>query len=153
MIQAEPLKLVAFDTEDLAVLSAHVQDADVQPANMAYLAAQQRFALVLERYDWQAALSGLHERVETGLHFDHVSAVSSQNIVRDSTTALTLLSITFKEAQAPSGTITLTFAKNGAIRLEVECIDAQLRDMMRRWSVERAPADRALDKGETEFGN
>ena len=37
----EFLKLVAFDAEDLSVISAHVQDAETQAANIAYVAASE----------------------------------------------------------------------------------------------------------------
>ena len=146
-----PLKLVAFDTEDLSVLSAHVQDADLRPTDMTYSASEKRFVMVLARYDWQAAVQDVHQRVETGLHFDHVTSVATQNITRGTLEPLTLRAITFKAAVAPSGALTLNFANGGAIRLEVECIDAQLRDMDRRWDEPNSPP--ASLKGETEFGN
>jgi len=41
---AAALKLVALDGEDLAVISAHVQDSCVQRDEMTYLPAQKRFA-------------------------------------------------------------------------------------------------------------
>ena len=51
---ATDLKLIALDGEDLAVVSAHVQDAFVRREEMKYLAAQKRFALGASRYDWTA---------------------------------------------------------------------------------------------------
>ena len=46
------LKLLALDTEDLDVISAHVQDAVVRVADMGYARGDRRFALLMNRYDW-----------------------------------------------------------------------------------------------------
>ena len=37
---AEPLKLIALDAEDLAVVSAHLQDAVVRKGDIAWLPAE-----------------------------------------------------------------------------------------------------------------
>jgi hypothetical protein len=52
-----PLKLIALDEEDLAVLSSLLQDAVVRVADMTYLPGQKRFAAVLNRFDWEKAVS------------------------------------------------------------------------------------------------
>ena len=52
------LKLIALDTEDLNVLSAHLQDAVLRVADMAYLPKERRFAVILNRFDWQKAVAG-----------------------------------------------------------------------------------------------
>ena len=69
------LKIAALDPEDLAILSAHLQDAEVSIGDMAYLPKAQRFALVASRFDWYGAGQGLCERCQTGLHFERVSRV------------------------------------------------------------------------------
>ena len=42
---------------------------------------------------------------------------------------LNLLAIEFAEHDPPAGTVTLTFSGGGAIRLEVECLEAELADL------------------------
>ena len=49
MPAADRLRLIALDAEDLAVLSAHVQDAVVKTGDMTWLPVQKRFALLLSR--------------------------------------------------------------------------------------------------------
>ena len=49
------LKLVALDPEDLAIVSAHLQDAIVRVGDLAYLPKERRFALVARRFDWEAS--------------------------------------------------------------------------------------------------
>ena len=124
------LKLIAFDAEDLAVISAHAQDSRVQRDEMAYLPAQKRFALAAMRYDWSAASRGRHERVGAVLRFDRVLKVVQTGLGRrNPDEALNLLAISFEQTDAPSGFVTLAFFGGAAVRLEVECLEAELRDI------------------------
>ena len=50
-----------------------------------------------------------------------------------------LLAVTFEPAEEPSGTLTLQFAGGGAIRLQVECIEAELRDLGAAWATRSKP--------------
>ncbi|KFL26218.1 hypothetical protein JP75_25580, partial [Devosia riboflavina] len=47
------LKLLALDSDDLAVISAHTQDAVVRVGDMGYAQADKRFAMLMNRYDWE----------------------------------------------------------------------------------------------------
>lgn len=47
------LKLTAFDNEDLAVVSAAMQDAIVKTGEMTYLPGEKRFAMVANRFAWE----------------------------------------------------------------------------------------------------
>jgi hypothetical protein len=124
------LKLIALDAEDLAVISAHAQDSCVQRAEMTFLPAQKRFALAAMRYDWSAAAEGRHERVGAVLRFDRVlKAVQTGLDQRDADQPLNLLAVSFEETDAPSGFVTLAFFGGAAVRLEVECVEAELRDI------------------------
>ncbi len=135
-----PLRLIALDAEDLAVMSTNLQDAVVRVADLAYLPAQRRFALLASRFDWIAAEHGHPERCRAGLHFDHVARVASTGFDRSNREGvLNLLSIAFLEGEAPAGTIELVFSGGAAIRLEVECVDAQMRDLGVRWAAAHKP--------------
>jgi Protein of unknown function (DUF2948) len=48
----ELLRLAALDTEDLTVISAHLQDAILRPQDLTYLAGEQRFLMAVRRFDW-----------------------------------------------------------------------------------------------------
>ena len=48
----ELLKLAALDSDDLAVISAHLQDAILRAEDLAYLTDTHRFVLVARRFDW-----------------------------------------------------------------------------------------------------
>ena len=45
------LKLIALDADDLAVISAHVQDARVQPADIIWRQAEKRLVIGMNRLD------------------------------------------------------------------------------------------------------
>lgn len=124
------LKLLAFDGEDLAVLSAHLQDMSVQASDLAFLSADNAFALAGERFDWLAVDTGRCERVLCGLHFERVLRVRKQAL--EGRTELNLLSVTFEQTDAPAGEVTLAFSGGATVRLDVECLEAQMRDLGQR---------------------
>ena len=133
------LKLAALDIEDLAVISAHMQDAVIKASDLVFDPARRQFALAANRFAWDEARNP--QRRRTGLHFDRVLGVRSHNFRRDDNEAiLSLLSIGFTETDAPAGDIVLTFSGGGGIRLAVECIEAQLKDLGPAWSTARTPA-------------
>ena len=45
----------------------------------------------------------------------------------------------FTETDAPAGTVDLVFEGGAAVRLDVECLEAQLRDLGPRWQTEQQP--------------
>lgn len=144
-----PLRLLALDGEDVAVISAHLQDAVVRLKDIVYLPALRRFALLADRFDWCAAAEGRMERCRAGIHFDHVEKVAQIGIAQDEpATVLNLLSIVFTETDPPEGIIQLTFSGGAVIRLHVECVDGQMRDIGPRWATRRKPGHAASDTAE-----
>jgi Protein of unknown function (DUF2948) len=147
----EPLKLVALDQDDLKILSAHLQDAVLRMTDMAYVPSEQRFAAILNRFDWVAAeccegdRSALR-RCRCALRFDRVKRAQVHKIRPGQPMAVAeLLAVTYEEAQPPSGYITLYFAGGGAVRLEVECIEAELRDLGAAWRTALKPEHACIE--------
>lgn len=136
-----PLRLHAVDAEDLALVSAVLQDMLVRVGDMAFLPQNGRFALVGARFDHVAERDGRLERCRSGLHFETVVGVRYRGILRDQPDAiLSLLAVTFEAGpNEPSGAVNLLFAGGGAIRLDVECVEAQMRDIGPRWAVKSRP--------------
>jgi hypothetical protein len=59
--------------------------------------------------------------------------------------ALELLSIVFNPAgEGPEGTVELDFAGGGTVQLDVECLEASLKDLGAAWAAKARPAH-ALD--------
>ena len=137
------LKLVALDPDDLAVVSAHLQDAIVRVGDIAYLPAERRFALAARRFDWEAAEP---RRRLTGLHFDQVRGVRVRGIDQtDKDAVINLLAVAYEPADAPSGTATLIFAEGGAIQIDLECIELQMKDLGPVWAAESRPSHDDVD--------
>ena len=129
---APQLKLIALDADDLAVISAHVQDARVAPADIIWRQAEKRLVVGMNRLDWEQALSGETKpsRLVAALRFDRVLACKSRNIdLSRPENTLELVGIEFHEHEAPGGSALLMFAEGGAIRLDVECLECELTDL------------------------
>lgn len=132
-----PLRLIAQDTDGLAVLAMLLQDAVFPITEMAYAKTRRRFALMLNRFRWEdreaAERAGRKfERVQSLLVFEDVLSVQTSGIDRgDKDTVLSLLHIEFAPAAEGSGVVTLLLAGDGAIALQVEALDASLRDVTR----------------------
>ena len=143
----ELLRLVALDQEDLAVISTHLQDAIVRVSDLALLPHEQRFALVARRFDWECSNDEPPRRRLTGLHFERVLRCRTRGIDRSNLeAALNLLAITFAETNSPSGTVTLLFSEGGAIQLDVECIETQMKDLGPVWEAEGRPTHADLER-------
>ena len=125
------LRLLAQDEEDLKIISAHLQDAVMRIGDLAYLARHRRFAALVNRFCREDCEEGnFGVRVRAGLHFDGVLKVQSQNLRQDDPDAVAvLLAIDFTPQTDGGGLIDLLVSGGGRIRLEVECIDAALRDI------------------------
>ena len=142
----DDLKLIAFDSEDLTAISAHMQDAIARVGDIAYLPRERRFVAIVNRFDWHSTLANENnskkqpQRRRAALKFEHVTGAKLLQIKRDASDAvLELLSIEFSEDIFPAGTITLNFSGGGAIQLQVECIEAQLDDLGPVWRASSVP--------------
>lgn len=133
-----PLGLMALDAEDLAVISAHVQDAVLRPADIVWRPGNGLLVLTLRRFDWSSPARRPQRRL-SALHFGRVARVIHKGM-DPSAGALNLLAISFEPGEAPSGALRLDFSGGGAIRAEVECIEAQLKDLGPVWEAIRRPA-------------
>jgi hypothetical protein len=139
------VRLVALDTEDLAVLSAHVQDAVVKVEDVKWLPSDGHLVLAINRFAWEATPSGSwrrrdYQRRRSALHFARVGKVQSVGIDRGAKDkVLALLAIRFEPRNSPSGDVVLDFAGGATIRLAVEVLEVQLTDLGPAWSTPVAP--------------
>lgn len=140
------LKLIALDAEDLTVLSTHLQDAVMRIADMTYLKSEKRFAAVVNRFDWVHLVrpgvkdKDRHVRRRSGLRFERVLAAQVSGVdLGKKDDVLSLLAVAFEPGELPGGHVTLTFAGGGAIRLTVECIESELKDLGAAWTAKRKP--------------
>ncbi len=132
-----PLRLLAFDTDDLKVISALTQDAIFPITEMSWQPGQRRFALLLNRFRWEDAEAAERrgrpvERVQAVLSVADVAKVRSQGVDRSQKDlVLSLLSIDFEPGDDGTGRLLFTLAGDGAIALDVEALDVTLQDVTR----------------------
>jgi hypothetical protein len=147
LVQA--LKLIALDREGLGVISAHIQDTCVKRVDMTWLPGQRRFVVAGMRYDWVGAKTGPEERVSSVLRFDRVSKVSHLGLAETNSDAtLNLLAVTFEKTDPPAGIIILAFADGALVRLDVECVEVELRDMGHRVPAQACPGHALTDSSD-----
>ena len=138
----QPLKLIALDPDDIAVVSTHLQDAVVTVADVVWLPSEHRLVIGMNRFDWEACGCDdpCYKRRRTALRFDRVMAVRCRNMdCKAKDTILNLLAVEYDETDAPAGTVTLIFSGGAALRLEVECLECELTDLGPTWDVKARP--------------
>jgi hypothetical protein len=128
----DPVKFVALDRDDLEVVSTHLQDAEVRVADVHWRPAEKRLVLAVDRFDWPSAVGPEHElrRCRCALRFERVLACKCRHVdPAGKDTVLNLLAVEFTENDTPAGVVTLTFSGGATLRLEVECLEAELADL------------------------
>lgn len=132
-----PLRLKAEDAEDLSVISTLIQDAVFPASEMTWQRGARRFAILLNRFRWEdrdaAERRGRpYERVQSVLVLDDALRVQSQGVEKgDPDTVLSLLSMEFEAGDDGTGRLILTLAGDGAIGVDVECLNVTLKDVTR----------------------
>jgi hypothetical protein len=125
-------RLVALDEDDLAVISAHVQDALVVGSDIIWRQSEKRLVVGMRRPDCEQRLTGECEprTLISALRFDRVLSCKSRGIdMNAADLALTLVGIEFHPANEPGGNALLLFANGGVLRLDVECLECELADL------------------------
>ena len=139
---AAGLRLRAEDTEDLAVISACLQDALVSVRDLAYDRASRAFILVANRFRWEDGAPGKSpsggrgapfERILCGLAFGEIDGVAFRGFHRaEEDRILALLAI--RPSIAENGwLIDLEFAGRATIRLTGAAIRCHARDLGEPW--------------------
>ncbi|MBB4288381.1 hypothetical protein GGE16_000397 [Rhizobium leguminosarum] len=140
------LKLVALDDEDLAVVSAHMQDSVFKVGDIDWSPRDAQFALAVNRFVWEGAARKRRgfERRRAALVFKRVLAVRSLGIDRGKRDeVLSLLALRFEQkGEGPEGTIELSLSGTASIALDVECIEVQLADIGGAWEASSKPRHR-----------
>jgi len=151
----DALKFVVLDEEDLEVASAHLQDAVVKVSDVHWRPGEKRLVVGLNRFDWESANDVNHEfrRRRAALRFERVLSCKCQHVdPAHKAEVLNLLAVEFAEADAPAGTVTLTFSGGATLRLEVECLEAELADIGPSWSTAACPCHANLDERPAKSG-
>src|SRR5690349_16903753 len=128
----DPVKFIALDKEDLEVVSAHLQDAEIRVADVHWRPGEKRLVLAVDRFDWPAAIAAVPElrRCRAALRFERVLACKCKNVnPAGKEQVLNLLAVEFTDSNPPGGVVTLTFSGGATLRLDVECLEVELADL------------------------
>jgi hypothetical protein len=130
---SDKLRLRAADCEDLAVISACLQDARIPLRETAYLPAEHRFMAAFTRFrrelqsDWDSC-EGLTE-CQSALTFEGVEEVKYRSLdPSDLDRELTLLTIATAPGRGSLIQVELIFAGDGVIQLRTPSIMCRLED-------------------------
>ena len=153
----QPIRLMAKDAEDLAVVASCLQDALVPLAEMRFLKGEKRFVMLLNRFRWEQAGDALKpeqkgdasyadvapdQRIHSGVCIDGVTAVRSREIDREKPAKfLSLMTISL---DGPNR-LNLFFSGGGAIQLEIESPSVFLQDFGEAWPTQWRP-DHEVDR-------
>ena len=151
----DALKFVVLDEEDLEVASTHLQDAVVKVSDVHWRPREKRLVVGLNRFDWESANGADHQfrRRRAALRFERVLSCKCQHVDPGRKDAvLNLLAVEFAETDAPAGAITLIFSGGATLRLEVECLEAELADIGPSWSTAACPTHAELDRPASKSG-
>ncbi len=134
------LNLQAYDEEDLLLISSHLQNAETRRAMMHYDKANKRFAMILLRMDnmghtQSSAAQESKELYKTLFIVNHVFNVQHKQLsAYESRDIYELLTIYVDTTNASLTDVTqhlvLLFSHDYLLRLELECIDVILQDLM-----------------------
>lgn len=133
----QPLALRAETPEDLPVLAALTQDAVLTVGDIRHDPRTRRLTLLLNRFRWEDAEAARaearpYERVRAILSISDALRVKSDGIARqDRETVLSLLDLAWQPGPDGTGRLVLTFAGDGALAVEAECLSVDLRDVTR----------------------
>lgn len=137
------LKLAAFDVEDLAVISAAMQDAIVKTGEMTFIASEKRFAMVCNRFAWEVNATRTkppYERRRTGFQITHALRAEFAGLdLSRPDDVLELLSMSFELSDDPSGIVLLAFSGGTTVRVHVECLELAMSDLGGAWATDNLP--------------
>lgn len=138
----QPLRLKAETDEDLTVISSVLQDAILKVGDIRRDLNARAVTLRVTRFAHEGLpKSKAGRRVQAGLRIDSVMSAQAKGVDRsDPEAMMVLLAVQFDASDdAPSGTLSLIFAGDGTLKLDVECIDLTLADISESRNTTKVP--------------
>lgn len=130
------LRLRAETPEDLAVISALLQDSVAEVGAVAWLPRRQRLAALVSRVRWEALSqpggSGPRpvERMRSLVSIEGALRVRANGLdPKDRDQVVSILALQFSPGPDGTGTLTLILAGDGAVDIAVEFLEVTLTDV------------------------
>lgn len=132
-----PVRIRAENADDLAVISSLIQDSVGQNSETSWQPKKHRFAMLINRFRWEdkaaaEAQGRPYERVQSTLVIDSTLKVGGEGIdPTDKEQIFALLALSFTPSEDGAGRLSMVLSGDGAIHLDIECIDVTLTDVSR----------------------
>jgi hypothetical protein len=137
------LKLRAEDADDLAVISACLQDSLVAVRDLAFIPQDRMFLMVANRFRWEGTVrqerGADYQRILCGITFGAVAGVSYIGFRRNEDDRILSL-LTIRPGKDGEGlALRLEFSGSAAIRLDVARILCHAQDLGEPWPTQWQP--------------
>ena len=147
-MEVKNLKLIARTEEDLKIVSAHLQDAIANTANIANLKKNKIFLMQLNRFMWEDVEKGVfrkNKRIRTVIKFENVIKVISKNINQSKKDKF-LDFLTIETIKMPDNNyeMKIVFAGNSIIKVISEVIEVTLDDQGSAWDTKNMPKHKEI---------
>jgi len=143
--RGDAFKLRAEDADDLAVISACLQDALVAVRDLAFVQQDQTFLMVANRFRWERASRPAHgeagyQRILCGITFGAVASVSYHGFRRTEDERILSLLAIWPALDGQANAIQLEFSRGATIRLEADRILCHAQDLGEPWPTPWQPS-------------
>ena len=147
-MKVQNLKLIARTTEDLRVISAHLQDSIVKTSDIANLKKNKIFLMQLNRFMWEDVEKGVfrkNKRIRTVLKFENILKVASKNVDQNKNDRfLDFLAIETIKMPDKNYEMNLIFSGDAVLKLVAEAIEVTLDDQGSPWESKNKPEHKDL---------
>ena len=147
-MKVQNLKLIARTTEDLRVISAHLQDSIVKTSDIANLKKNRIFLMQLNRFMWEDVEKGVfrkNKRIRTVLKFENILKVASKNVdQKKNDRFLDFLAIETTKMPDKNYEMKLIFSGDIVLKLIAEAIEVTLDDQGSPWESKNKPEHKDL---------
>ena len=147
-MEVKNLKLIARTEEDLKIVSAHLQDAIANTANIANLKKNKIFLMQLNRFMWEDVEKGVfrkNKRIRTVIKFENVIKVISKNINQSKKDKfLDFLTIETNKMPDNNYEMKILFAGDLIIKITSEVIEVTLDDQGEAWETKNTPKHKVI---------
>ena len=142
------LKLISKTSDDLKVISAHLQDAIVSVSDIANLKKNRIFLMQLNRFMWEDVEKGVfrkNKRIRTVLKFENILKVASKNVdQKKNDRFLDFLAIETTKMPDKNYKMNLIFSGDIVLKLIAEAIEVTLDDQGSPWESKNKPEHKDL---------
>ena len=147
-MKVQNLKLIARTTDDLRVISAHLQDSIVKTSDIANLKKNRIFLMQLNRFMWEDVEKGVfrkNKRIRSVLKFENILKVASKNVdQKKNDRFLDFLAIETTKMPDKNYEMNLIFSGDIVLKLIAEAIEVTLDDQGYPWESKNKPEHKDL---------